>query len=86
MLDIKVLGPGCANCTNLEKLCRDVVTGLAIDAEVEKVTDYREIMSYGIMNTPALVINGKVIHSGKLPTRTTLSHWISNALAESETK
>jgi len=85
MLNIKVLGPGCANCTNLAKLCGDVISELNIDAELEKVTDYREIMSYGIMNTPALVINGKVVHSGKLPTKSTLSHWITNALSEAET-
>ena len=82
MLNIKVLGSGCTNCINLEKLCREVVTENSIEAEIEKVTDYKDIMSYGILSTPGLVLNGKVIHSGKLPTKSTLTHWLMNALAE----
>jgi small redox-active disulfide protein 2 len=80
MLNIKVLGSGCANCVNLEKLCREVVAENNIDAEIEKVTDYKEIMSYGILSTPGLIVNRKVVHSGKLPTKSTLSHWLMNAL------
>ena len=79
MLKIKVLGSGCANCINLEKLCREVVSENGIDAEIEKVTDYKDIMSYGVMNTPGLVVNEKVIHSGKMPTKSTLAHWLMNA-------
>ena len=82
MLNIKVLGSGCTNCINLENLCREVVTENSIEAEIEKVTDYKDIMSYGILSTPGLVLNGKVIHSGKLPTKSTLTHWLMNALAE----
>jgi small redox-active disulfide protein 2 len=82
MLNIKVLGSGCANCINLEKLCREVVTENNIEAEIEKVTDYKNIMSYGIMSTPGLIVNGKVVHSGKLPTKSTLTHWLMNAFAE----
>lgn len=82
MLNIKVLGPGCANCVTLEKLCKEVVAENNIDAEIEKVTDYKDIMSYGIMSTPGLVINGKVVLSGKLPTKSTLTHWLMNALSE----
>ena len=78
MLNIKVLGSGCQNCLNLEKLCREVITENNIDAEIEKVTDYKDIMSYGIMSTPGLVVNGKVVHSGKLPTKSTLTHWLIN--------
>ncbi len=81
MLNIKVLGSGCANCINLEKLCSEVVSENSIDAEIEKVTDYKEIMSYGIMSTPGLVVNGKVVLSGKLPTKSTLTHWLINALS-----
>lgn len=81
MLNIKVLGSGCASCINLEKLCREVIAQNSIDAEIEKVTDYRDIMSYGIMSTPGLVVNGKVVLSGKLPTKSTLTHWLINALA-----
>jgi len=80
MLNIKVLGPGCANCINLEKICKEVVVENNIDAEIEKVTDYKVIMNYGIMSTPGLIVNGKVIHNGKLPTKSTLKHWLMNAL------
>ena len=79
MLKIKVLGSGCANCINLEKLCHEVVSENGIDAEIEKVTDYKDIMSYGVMTTPGLVVNEKVIHSGKMPTKSTLAHWLMNA-------
>jgi len=76
-----VLGSGCANCINLEKLCHEVVSENSIDAEIEKVSDYKDIMSYGIMSTPGLVVNGKVVVSGKLPTKSTLTHWLMNTLA-----
>lgn len=86
MLEIKVLGAGCTNCVNLEKLCREVVAENAIEANIQKVTDFKEITGFGIMSTPGLVINGKVVLSGKLPTKSTLTHWLMNALAEEETK
>ncbi len=79
MLNIKVLGPGCTNCINLERLCREVISENNIEAEIEKVTDYKDIMSYGIMSTPGLVVNGKVIHTGKLPTKSTLTHWLQSS-------
>jgi small redox-active disulfide protein 2 len=79
MLNIKILGSGCTNCKNLEKLCNEVVAENNLDAEIEKVTDYKEIMKYGIMSTPGLVLNGKVILSGKLPTKSTLLHWLKDA-------
>ena len=81
MLEIKVLGSGCTNCVTLEKLCREVVAENAIEANIQKVTDFKEIAAYGIMSTPGLVINGKVVLSGKLPTKSTLTHWLMNALA-----
>ncbi len=86
MLNIKVLGPGCANCVTLEKLCKEVVAENNIEAEIEKVTDYKEIMSYGIMSTPGLVVNGKVVHNGKLPIKSTLTHWLMNALVNQSSK
>ena len=82
MLNIKVLGSGCTNCKNLEKLCREVAAENSIEAEIEKVTDFKEIMSYGILSTPGLVLNDKVVSSGKLPTKSTLAHWLINALQE----
>jgi len=65
---IKVLGPGCTNCKNLEKATRLAIAGLGIDATVEKVTDYATIAGYGVMATPALVVDEKVVVSGRVPT------------------
>ena len=63
-MEIKVLGPGCPNCTMMEELVKKAVKELGIDAKVEKITDIKEIMKY-TMSTPALVINNKLKHSGK---------------------
>ena len=73
---IKVYGSGCSNCKKLEQMCIDAAQELNINAAVEKVTDLQEIMKTGIMSTPGLEINGKMISSGKLPTKSTLIHWI----------
>ena len=71
-MKIKVLGPGCANCVNLEKATREAVAALGIDAEIEKVTDYAAIVGYGVMRTPALVVDEQVVLSGRVPTATTV--------------
>ncbi len=63
-MDIKILGPGCANCNTMEELAKKAVSELGIDARVEKISDIREIMKY-TMSTPGLVVNGKLKHSGK---------------------
>ena len=76
MIEIKILGSGCARCNELEKLCRNVAAENDINADIQKITDLKEIMSYGIMQTPGLVINGKVKISGKLPTTSTLLNWM----------
>ena len=76
MLDIKVLGTGCANCIKLENLVKEVVSESNLSANVEKVTDREKIMDYGVMLTPGLVVNGKVLSSGKIPTKSTLEHWL----------
>jgi small redox-active disulfide protein 2 len=76
MLEIKVLGTGCARCKELEKMCFDVAAENNITADIQKVTDLKDIMSYGIMQTPGLVMNGKVLLSGKLPTKSTLLNWM----------
>lgn len=65
---IKILGPGCANCTNLERATRKAIDELGVDAQIEKVTDYAAIAGYGVMSTPALVVDEKVIVSGRVPT------------------
>ncbi len=63
-MDIKVLGPGCANCHRMEEMAKKAVAELGIEATIEKITDIAEIMKY-TMSTPGLVINGKLRHSGK---------------------
>lgn len=77
MTTIKIYGSGCANCKKLEQLCNEAVGEMKIDANVEKVTDLMEIMKSGIMSTPGLEINGKIVSAGKLPTKETLKHWIT---------
>ena len=64
---IKVLGPGCNNCKNLERATREAVADLGIDATIEKVEDYPTIVGYGVMSTPALVVDEKVVVSGRVP-------------------
>lgn len=66
-MEIKILGTGCPKCKTLEKLTREVVEQNGIDANVSKVEDIIEIMKYGVMTTPALVVNGKVEIKGRVP-------------------
>jgi small redox-active disulfide protein 2 len=64
---IKVLGSGCANCVNLEKAARAAIADLGIDATIEKVTDYPTILGYGVMSTPGLVVDEKLVLAGRVP-------------------
>jgi small redox-active disulfide protein 2 len=82
MLDIKVLGPGCDNCKKLVHLTEQAVTNLAIEAKIEKVTDYAEIMKYPILSTPGLVINEKLMVSGRIPSEAEITTFITTALME----
>lgn len=66
-MEVKVLGTGCAKCKTLERITREAVQELNLDVSIEKVEDIQKIMEYGIMFTPALVIDGKVVLSGKVP-------------------
>jgi small redox-active disulfide protein 2 len=67
-MTIKILGPGCMNCKTLERRTRDAVDQLHFEAMIEKVEDFQHISSYGIMSTPGLVIDGKVVSQGRVPT------------------
>jgi len=78
-MEIKVLGTGCANCKNLEAATRKAVEELGIEATVVKEEDIMKIMGYGIMRTPGLVIDEKVVLSGRVPSVSELKELISNA-------
>ena len=78
MLNIKVLGTSCPNCIRLENICREVVAENNLEATVEKVTNIDDFWKYGVMLTPALVVNGRLLVQGKLPTKYTLAHWLMN--------
>jgi small redox-active disulfide protein 2 len=80
MLTIKVLGSGCANCKRVEQIVHKVVDEMSLEAEVIKVTDYNDIMAYNILSTPGLVINEKVVSTGRIPTPAEVTTWLANAL------
>ncbi len=81
MLTIKVLGPGCANCQQVETVARRAVTQLGIEAQVVKVTGREEIQKYRILGTPGLVINENVVCAGRIPTEGEVTTWLANALS-----
>lgn len=82
-MEIKVLGPGCAKCQQLEKTVREVVKELGVDVKVEDVNDIKKIMEYPILTTPGLVIDGKLIVSGRVPSKSEVTKFITTALAKS---
>lgn len=76
-MDIKVLGPGCAKCNELEKLVKEAVAEAGIEATVEKVGDLQEIARMGVFSTPALVVDGKLKCVGKVPSKKEIASWIT---------
>ena len=81
MLSIKVLGPGCSNCQKVEAAAKSAVASMGVEAEITKVTDYSEIMSYNVLSTPGLVINEKLVAAGRIPNDAEVMTWIGNALS-----
>jgi small redox-active disulfide protein 2 len=77
MLTVKILGPGCANCRKLETVAREAAAGAGVDAEFVKVTDMKDIMAYDLLSTPGLVINEKVVSSGRIPTQAEIRQWLA---------
>ena len=77
MLTVKILGSGCANCKKLEAVARAAVASAARDAEFVKVTDIAGIMAYDVLATPALVIDDKLVCSGRIPTQAELQSWLT---------
>jgi small redox-active disulfide protein 2 len=80
MLTIKVLGPGCENCKRLAWLTERAAEHLGIEVKIEKVTDYAKIMEYPILSTPGLVINEKLVASGRIPSEAEITTFLTNAL------
>lgn len=79
MITIKILGGGCANCKRLEGVTREVVESLGLQAEFIKVTDHNDILQYPILSTPGLVINEKVVSSGRIPPKNEIETWLKQA-------
>lgn len=79
MLNIKVVGSGCPNCQKLAQLCYEIIEENNIQAEIEKVTDVNKFADLGIIMTPGLLLNNKVVSSGKIPAKSVLTQWIMNA-------
>lgn len=82
MLSVKVLGAGCTNCNKLYETVKKAADSLGADIQLEKVTDYPEMMKYGLLQSPGLVINEKLVLSGKVPSVAEMTSMLTTALAE----
>ena len=79
-MEVKVLGTGCCgNCSTTYALIKEVAQARGVMLELSKVEDLKDIMSFGIMSTPGVVIDGKVVHTGGVPSRDKIEHWLANA-------
>jgi small redox-active disulfide protein 2 len=77
-MEIKVLGPGCAKCKQTEKVVTETVAEAGVVADIEKVTDLMKIAGYGVLGTPAVVVDGEVKSVGKIPSKEDIQSWIGN--------
>ncbi|MCK4838448.1 MAG: TM0996/MTH895 family glutaredoxin-like protein [Desulfobulbaceae bacterium] len=75
-MEIKVMGPGCPKCAEAEKIVKDAVAKAGIAATVEKITDFQEMAKYGVLSTPAVVIDGEIKCVGRVPTANDLAGWL----------
>ena len=76
-MDIKVLGTGCANCKSTIALIEQVARAKGVPVTLSKVEELRDIIGYGVMSTPGVVIDGKVVHAGGVPSRDKIDHWLT---------
>lgn len=76
MKNIKVLGTGCANYKTTQKLIEEMAKEKGVEVQLEKVEDIRAIISYGVMSTPGVVVDGKVVHAGGVPNRDKIAGWL----------
>ncbi|MBP6252070.1 MAG: thioredoxin family protein [Rubrivivax sp.] len=76
-MDIKVLGTGCANCKTTIALIDQIAKAKGVSITLDKVEELREIMAYGVMSTPGVVIDGKVVHAGGVPSREKVEKWLT---------
>jgi small redox-active disulfide protein 2 len=79
MLTIKVLGSGCANCKRVEQIVQKVIAEMGFQAEIVKITDYKDIMAYNVLSTPGLVVNEKLVCAGRIPTPAEVTTWLADA-------
>jgi small redox-active disulfide protein 2 len=76
MKSVKVLGPGCQRCETMSRMVSDAAASLGVEVLVEKVSGYAEIAGFGVVSTPGLVVDGKVVHAGGLPKPEDVARWI----------
>jgi small redox-active disulfide protein 2 len=78
MIDVKVLGSGCANCKATQKLIKEVASENGIVIKLKKVEDIAQIMSYGVMSTPGVIMDGKIVHAGGIPNKKLILSWFKS--------